>query len=76
MRKKGKSKIVQRKSEEKSEFGSLMFLRDYSNYALIQFVATLALGLRPMQRFVRLHVKKEARGSHLMFLGVQKSVKE
>jgi hypothetical protein len=29
-----------------------------------------------MQRFVRLHVKKEARGSHLMFLGVQKSVKE
>jgi hypothetical protein len=39
-------------------------------------VATLALGSRPRQRFVRLQAKREAQESHLMLLGVQKCVRE
>jgi hypothetical protein len=39
-------------------------------------VATLALGLWPRQGFARVRAKKEARESHLMLLGVQKSVRE
>jgi len=39
-------------------------------------VATLVLGSRPKQGLTRVRVKKEAQGSHLMFLGVQKNVKE
>jgi len=39
-------------------------------------VATLALGLQPRQGLTRLLAKREARGSHLMFLGMQKSVRE
>jgi len=39
-------------------------------------VATLALGSRPKQGFARLRVKREAWRSHLMFLGVQKNVRE
>jgi hypothetical protein len=39
-------------------------------------VATLALGPRPRQRIARLWAKREAWGSHLMFLGVQKSARE
>jgi hypothetical protein len=39
-------------------------------------VATLTLGSRPKQGLVRVRAKKEARESHLMLLGVQKSVKE
>jgi len=38
-------------------------------------VATLALGLRPRQGLARLWGKREARGSHLMLPGMQKSVK-
>jgi hypothetical protein len=41
-----------------------------------QFVTTLALGLQPMQGLARLRAKKEARESHLMLSGVQKSVRE
>ncbi len=39
-------------------------------------VVTLTLGLRPRQGFARLQANREARESHLMFPGVQKSVKE
>ncbi len=39
-------------------------------------VATLALGSWPKQRLARLQAKREAQKSHLIFLGVQKSVKE
>jgi len=39
-------------------------------------IATLALGLRPRQGLVRLRAKREARGSHFMFPGVQKNVRE
>jgi len=40
------------------------------------FVATLALGLQPRQGLVKARAKKEARESHFMLLGVQKSVRE
>jgi hypothetical protein len=39
-------------------------------------VATPALGSRPKQGLARLWAKREARGSHLMLLGVQKNVRE
>jgi hypothetical protein len=43
---------------------------------IIIIVATLILGSRLKQGLARLRAKREARGSHLMFLGVQKSVRE
>ncbi len=39
-------------------------------------VATLALGLWSRQGLARVQAKREARKSHLMLLGVQKSVRE
>jgi hypothetical protein len=39
-------------------------------------VTTLALGSQPRQGLTRLRAQREARGSHLMFPGVQKSVRE
>jgi hypothetical protein len=39
-------------------------------------VATLALGSQPRQGLVRLWAKKEAKESHLMLLGEQKTVRE
>jgi hypothetical protein len=43
---------------------------------LMNIVATLTLGSRPRQRLVRVWAKKEAQESHLMFTGVQKSVRK
>jgi hypothetical protein len=42
----------------------------------MSYVATLALGLRPMQGVIRLRAKKEAREGGDIFPGVQESVKE
>jgi hypothetical protein len=39
-------------------------------------VITLTLGLRPRQGLVRMRAKRETQESHLMLLGVQKSVRE
>jgi hypothetical protein len=38
--------------------------------------ATLALGSRPRQGLAKVRAKCEARESHFMLLGVQKSVRE
>jgi hypothetical protein len=40
------------------------------------FVITLALGSRPKQGLARVWAKREARESHFMLSGVQKSVRE
>jgi hypothetical protein len=42
----------------------------------LKFVTTLALGSQPRQGLARLWAKKEARESHFMLPGVQKSVRE
>jgi hypothetical protein len=52
---------------------SLVYLLVYDVWVV---VATLALGLQPRQRLARVQAKREARESHFMPLGVQKSVKE
>jgi hypothetical protein len=39
-------------------------------------VTTLALGSQSRQGLARLRAKREARGSHLIFLGVQMSGRE
>jgi hypothetical protein len=43
---------------------------------LMNIIATLILGSRPRQRLVRVWAKKEAYESHLMFMGMQKSVRK
>jgi hypothetical protein len=42
----------------------------------IGIVVTLALSSQPKQALARLRAKRKAQESHLMFLGIQKSVKE
>ncbi len=44
--------------------------------AVNRYVVTLALGSRPRQGLARVRAKREARESHLMLPGVQKSVRE
>jgi len=44
----------------------------FTHFLNIVFVVTLALGSRPRQGLARLRAKREAQGSHFMFLGVQK----
>jgi hypothetical protein len=46
------------------------------NEVRMKDVATLALGSRPRPRLARVQAKREARESHLMLPGVQKSVRE
>jgi hypothetical protein len=48
---------------------------NFENFKTLN-VATLALSSRPRQGLARLQAKREARESHIMLLGVQKSVKE
>jgi hypothetical protein len=62
----------------KSPYGAPVFLvhKKDGTLRMCVDVTTLALGSRPKQRLARLQAKKEAWGSHLMLLGVQKSVRE
>ncbi len=55
---------------------SLVMLLNYNLPPWLIIVATLALGLQPRQGLARVRAKREARESHFMFSGVQKSVKE
>jgi hypothetical protein len=53
------------------EFGFFFFIKN-----ITYCVTTLALGLQPKQGLARLWAKKEVQESHLMLLGMQKSVRE
>jgi hypothetical protein len=48
----------------------------FTMYTICSTVATLALGSRPRQGLAKVRAKREARESHFMLPGVQKSVRE
>jgi hypothetical protein len=51
------------------------FMR-YNIFRYYKFVVVLTLGSQPKQGLTRMRAKREARESHLMLPGMQKSVRE